>query len=386
LSCWIESETDLVAAESTTVAIDLSSVWDKRDVDPVAVAYSSVGWDRVARAEDGSTVILSLEPVDGSEAVQTLQQGLSGRSTWAWTPVGLATTVYRLSHFVVREGVTNETETLRALFDFSNNPYVRVDDATVIAAMSAETTVPFSIANDALHPWIPVSMSSSLGVKAQANASSTFDIVVSGSGVLTFDYALTGGAVTTSLDGAAAEALAAGEGSVSVSVSGRGRHVYRFSTTLGAEDAFTVLNVRWVESDVAYAKTRSALVCYDLRTGVRMPKRYQEMLPFVYSPTNFTGCVGADGTSLARVSVVQVTGDEEAGIASWTNAENEVAGTLKVLKASEAVEGAVEWKGATRGIWKATFEIRTGDDTVYVENAFFDLRKYHPSGMLVIIR
>ena len=383
---WIEQTTDFAAGESASAKIDLSDVWNKTDADPVAVAYSAVGWDRAERAADGSTVILLLEPANGSQSPTTLQSGLTGRSAWSWALAGLETTVYRLSHFVVREGVTNEAETLQAFFDFTDNPYMRIDDAKVTAAMSAETTLPFSIVNDEQHPWIPVSMSAPMGIKAPANASSSFDIVVDGSGALTFDYVLTGGAVLTSLDGATAETLATGEDSVSVSIPGRGRHVFRFLATLGAEDALTVLNVRWVETDVAYAKTRSALVCYDLRTGVRMPKRYQELLPFVYSPTNFTGCVGADETSFARVSVVQVTGDEEAGIESWTNAENEVAGTLKVLKASASVEGAVEWTGATRAIWKATFEIRTGGDTVYTENAFFDLRKYHPIGTLVIIR
>ena len=379
---------DVVVAESSAAPIILTAVWDKDDAAAVSIAYSSVGWGLTAREDDGSTVILSIEPVNASEPACALATDLSGRSTFSWTPGGLATTTYRLDHFVVREGVTNAAETLHAYFSFANNPYMRITDEQIIAAMTADSTLPFSIVNDGDNPWAPISLSARDGSAAPADASSVFDLVVDCEGTLSFEYKSSDAQVSMSLDGAVAETLdpAADWSSVTLTVAGRGRHVLRFTSTVGPQGTFALKNVRWIESDVDFVEAESDGFRVDLRPGVRMPKRYQELLPFVYSPTNFTGCAGADETSRARVSVVQVTGDEEAGIESWTNAENEVAGTLKVLKASASVEGAVEWTGATRAIRKATFEIRTGGDTVYTENAFFDLRKYHPIGMLVIIR
>ena len=59
------------------VSLDLSEVWDKRDLDEEPILWSSLGWEDVAEEEGGKTVTLQLVPLS-SGAGQTLGSGLKG--------------------------------------------------------------------------------------------------------------------------------------------------------------------------------------------------------------------------------------------------------------------------------------------------------------------
>lgn len=121
----------------------------------------------------------------------------------------------------------------------------------------------------------------------------------------------------------------------------------------------------------ACSKVQAApkVVKLDSRSGVRTVIGLSEIFPFAYSQTNFTGVAGADAQSRATVSVAQLSGEGE-DVSAWTQ---EVAGTRRVL-ISASGEGTVKWS-PTRGVWRAEFVIRNGDEVVHEESAFFDLRR-----------
>ena len=107
--------------------------------------------------------------------------------------------------------------------------------------------------------------------------------------------------------------------------------------------------------------------------GVRCVRERADILPVVYSPTNFTGIVETAEPTVARVRLVQLTGDEVAGVASWTNAVNEIVSTERILVGRTSAESSVAWR-AKSGVWKLTFDILTGDVVARSEYAIFDAR------------
>ena len=118
----------------------------------------------------------------------------------------------------------------------------------------------------------------------------------------------------------------------------------------------------------------------DLREGVRTPKRLAQVLPFQYSSTNWVGdVIGVSPTSVAKVAIVQLTGDDP-DVAKWTT---EVPGTAKVLKQGIG-DGEVPWN-AKKGVWRATFEILNGDKSIHEETAIFDLRNSTGNGLVIML-
>ena len=107
-----------------------------------------------------------------------------------------------------------------------------------------------------------------------------------------------------------------------------------------------------------------------------------EVLPFTYSSTNWIGdVVGVSAASVARVALVQLTGDDD-DVTTWT----EVPGTASVLVNDVVGEGekVARWNPKD-GVWKATFDILNGNSSIHQETAFFDLRSL-AKGMLIIFK
>lgn len=134
------------------------------------------------------------------------------------------------------------------------------------------------------------------------------------------------------------------------------------------------------EDDLIVKTDTADAVCADVRTDlqageVRTPKQLSHVLPFVYSPTNFTGTV--DGTS-SRVSVVRLAGDDP-DVTKWT----EVPKTARVLKTSTD-EGEVIWN-AKKGVWRASFEILDGETPKDTQIKVFDLREAVGNGTVLVV-
>lgn len=134
------------------------------------------------------------------------------------------------------------------------------------------------------------------------------------------------------------------------------------------------------EDDLIVKTDTADAVCADVRTDlqageVRTPKQLSHVLPFVYSPTNFTGSV--DGTS-SRVSIVRLKGDDP-DVTKWA----EVPKTAQVLKTS-ADEGEVIWN-AKKGVWRASFEILDGETPKDTQIKVFDLREAVGNGLMFMV-
>ena len=131
-----------------------------------------------------------------------------------------------------------------------------------------------------------------------------------------------------------------------------------------------------IAPDLFLASGARSDVRVDLQEGeVRMPKKFSHVLPFVYSPTNFTGTV--DGKS-SRVSIVQLEGTDP-DVTKWA----EVPGTWRKLKEATD-EGEVKWR-AKKGVWKATFEIFDGDKLKETQIKYFDLRNATGNGLVLFV-
>ena len=119
----------------------------------------------------------------------------------------------------------------------------------------------------------------------------------------------------------------------------------------------------------------------DLQKGVRTPKRLADVLPFVYSSTNWLGdVVNVSAESVARVTLVQLTGEGD-DVTTWTDV---VPNTFKEL-VKKPGEGEVKWR-ARKGVWKAAFDILNNDTSIRTEEAIFDLRNSIAPGLLIWVK
>ena len=370
-------------------ALDLSEVWDKRDLDDEPIAWSSLGWEDVAEAENGKTVTLRLVPLsEGAE--QTLGSGLNGHLQVAnWTPSGVTKQIYNVRHVVVGG---SPLETLNAYFSFENYDRVAPIEADVRAAIrSADGTGwDFGIMND-VENWWELAGGPGEGIVAPLGAS-TLAFTVVGRGNLCFDYVLAGGAWSVKVDGVEVRTLAAADWTgVELSVDGAlVTHVIEFATELSGGDFAGIRNVRWVDVDDCFGGGLAGGGAVDLRAGALVVRRQKELMPFAWSSTNFTGnalvkdagFVQIDPASVASVRVVQMTGDGD-DVSRWTA---EVTGTEKVLVAEKPGESAIKWRGVKQGVWKAELAIKTGGNVVHAETRVLDLRRYLGPGMTLILK
>ena len=374
-------------------ALDLSDVWDKRDLNDELILWSSLGWEHVAEPESGSgkTVTLRLIPPQGG-ASQTLATGLKGqRRTYFWTPEEVTGQVYNIRHSVIG-GSPLETD-LNAYFSFENCDQEAPSAADVHAAIRSDdgTGWEYGIANDTEN-WWTLTGGPGDGIAAP-QGESKFRIVVEGSGCFRFDYALAGGTWTVKVDGVVVRTMDAASDWTGVEFPVDGAlvaHVVEFVTELSGGDSAALKNVRWVDTDDCFGGGQGGAGAADLRVGVLVVRRANELLPFAWSSTNFTGnalvkntgFITIDPASLASVRVVQVTGAGE-DVSQWTT---EVAGTEKTLVAEKQGEGTVKWKGVKAGVWKAELVIKPPAGEVYRETRILDLRKYSAQGLVFFLK
>lgn len=364
------------SATKTAVELDLSSLWDRTDLSSVDVVYSADGWEKEA-PDSGRTVTLQLTPADGGAAVD-VAVNLDGRGTYVWTPENVERKKYVLKHLVKNGSAVVGGETLTAYFSFENAE-MRATEAEVRAAalgISQDCT----IANDADHPWQPIGGAGE-GIASPVDVASACSFQVNGQGTLCYEWALDAGVTSVTLDGESARSYEASSGwsEDAFSVTTEGEHVFAFSVT-AERGPFKLRNVRWVTSDAVYLLASSSKVSVDLRTGVRSLRKRVELLPFTYSSTNFVGITGATAEAIARVALVQITGEGE-DLAQWTD---EIPGSEIVLHA-EPGEGTVVWEGKS-GVWKATFDIMDeGGASIHEETAIFDMRKFE-RGLIIMLK
>ena len=373
-------------------ALDLSDVWDKRDLDCEPILWSSLGWADVAEEDGGKTVTLRLVQLsDGAE--QILGSGLKGhRQVTNWTPREVKKQIYNIRHIVVG-GSSLETD-LNAYFTFDNYEHLAPKEADVRAAIRSVdgTGWNFGIANDAEN-WWTLAGSQGEGIKAPSGTSK-FTFTVNGRGAFKFDYVLDGVTWTVKVDGRQVGQLDAASvpTSVELSLNGSGGvHTIEFITVLSDGASFaSVRNVRWDDADYRVGLGKSGACPVDLREGMLVVQRAAELMPFTWSSTNFTGSalvkgvgyVQIDPASVASVRVVRVTGEGE-DVACWTT---EVADTEKLLVAEKPGESTVKWRGVRRGVWKAELAISTGGAVVHAETRVLDLRCYDGPGLMLILK
>ncbi len=112
-----------------------------------------------------------------------------------------------------------------------------------------------------------------------------------------------------------------------LSFEGLRAHTVVFSTDLPSDGDFAALwNVRWVDEDWSSSAGAGSGTAVDLRTNdVLVVRRTNELMPFAWSSTNFTGnalvkntgFITIDPQSVVSVRVVRVTGVGD-DLSQWT--------------------------------------------------------------------
>ena len=368
-------------------ALDLSEAWDKRDLDDEPILWSSLGWEDAAEEESGKTVTLRLIPRSVGEAQDLMEPQAGFRQTFTWKPSEMTKQVYTIRH-VVSNGSPLETD-LKAYFSFENYDHVAPSELEVRAAIAAKDGSRYGIANDPGN-WWELAGGPGEGIEAP-RGESVLAFTVDGRGTFAFDYALKGGTWKVKVDGVEVRTMDAVDWTgVELPMDERlVAHVIEFVTELSDGDSAVLKNVRWVDADDCFGGGQGGGAAVDLREGVLVVRRANELMPFTWSSTNFTGnallkntgFVSIDPTSVVSVRVVQVTGEGE-DISQWAA---EVAGTEKTLVAEKQGEGTVNWKHVKPAVWKAELVIETGGIETYRETRILDLRNYAGPGLLLFV-
>lgn len=391
----------LVARATLSASVDCRLVYPvaKLEDEPTlqGLSYSAVGWD-FDPVDDGSrTVVLTALPgtlVDGvfvpdGGGEMSVMEAKTGKGTVDWQPSSVSKKVYQLKHTVRVGASTDGAACLYGYFDFTQCDSA-ASQVEVESAVLDEVTHKIVVAQDQDRPWQPIDFAlarSGIATDAEMEAgnetATTFSF--SGRGTLHYEYALGGGVLEIWSDGVKAAELTqvtAGWQPGTLSFSGSGAHevAFLYRAAVGATAALRM--VRWEEPQAAVcARARLSDVTMDLQEGVRTPKFLSDVLPFVYSSTNWIGgVVGVSAESVARVTVVKLDGTDP-DVRNWTE---EVPGTFRELRKA-AGEGEVKWR-ARVGVWKATFDIFNGDNGVYQEMSIFDLRGVRTQGLVISIR
>ena len=395
-------EDELAVSAVGVEALSVEHPFDLRPAFPVSsleddalkeLMYSAIGWELDPVSDSSRTVTITAKAgalengvftPDGSSAL-TVLPAREGRGTVDWQPVDISRKVYQLTHMVRGNGGADATAYLYGYFDFSKCE-VWASQAEVEEAVLGEVSHKIAVVQDEYWPWQPINVAvvrsgivtdEYLDSEEETTTAFTFN----GCGVLRYDYLLTGGKLEVVVDGAVVATFAevVDWTSSQLAFEDYGAHevVFRY-TAVGGGAVAAIRNV-WREEDDSTGLVQDALsdVRADLREGeVRTPKKFAHVLPFVYSPTNFTGTV--DGKS-SRVSIVQLTGDDP-DVTKWTT---EVRGTARTLKEA-ADEGEVKWR-AKKGVWRATFEIFDGETLKDTQIKYFDLREASGNGTVIFV-
>ena len=368
-------------------ALDLSDVWDRRNVADEPILWSSLGWEDVAEAESGKTVTLQLIPrLEGG--TQTLRSELTGhRQTYVWTPGEVTKQVYDIRHIVVGG---SPLETLNASFSFEHHDHLAPSEQAVRVAIAAKDGSRYRIVNDAEN-WWDLAGGPGEGIAAPQGVS-VFTFTVEGRGTFFFDYTLGGGSWIVKVDGVAVRTMDAATDWMCAELPMDERivtHVVEFVTELSNGDTAALKNVRWVDADDRFGGGQCSDGATDLREGVLVLRRPNDLMPFTWSSTNFTGntlvkntgFISIDPLSVVSVRVVQVTGAGD-DVSQWTM---EIADTETTLVAEQQGEGTVKWKHVKPGVWKAELVIKPPAGEAYRETRILDLRNYSGPGLVLFV-
>lgn len=397
-------EDELAVSAVGVEALSVEHPFDLRPAFPVSsleddalkgLMYSAIGWELDPVADPTRTVTITARAgtlVDGAftpdgTAEITVLPAATGEGTCDWTETAISKKVYRLTHTVKKGGVVDASAYLYGYLDFTHCAVHRASQADVEKAVLGEVTHKIAVVQDEYWPWQPINVAvvrsgivtdEYLDSEEETTTAFTFN----GCGVLRYDYLLTGGKLEVVVDGAVVATFAevVDWTSSQLAFEDYGAHevVFRY-TAVGGGAVAAIRNV-WREEDDSTGLAQDALsdVRADLQAGeVRTPKKFAHVLPFVYSPTNFTGTV--DGKS-SRVSIVQLTGDDP-DVTKWTT---EVRGTARTLKKATD-EGEVKWR-AKKGVWRATFEIFDGETLKDTQIKYFDLREASGNGIIIFVK
>ena len=383
---------------------------DLRNVFPVAnlkndpalkgLMYSAIGWERNAVEDALSTVSITARSgtlakngtfmPDGTAGV-TVLPATGGRGQFDWKPPPeISTNLYQLTHSVQKNGVADAGMILYGYLDFTNCDMERASQKDVEAAVLGEFTNGIAVTQDADSPWQPIDpatvRSGLMTDDRQDQGEETMTaFAFVGRGVLHYDYAISGGVLKVFADGECIATFAdptADWVTCQVPFSDYDVHECEFRYVADGRGVASIRNVRWESDESGFcAEDVSQSVCADLREGVRRPRRLADVLPFEYSSTNWIGdVVGVSSTSVAKVTIVQLTGTDP-DVRNWTE---EVPNTFKEL-VKKVGEGQINWR-PKKGVWKATFVILNGDDGVHTETAVFDLRESSGMGLMLILK
>ena len=404
VAAGIEERELVVSSDLQDAVVVLSQ--DFRTVFPVAklqgesalqgLMYSAVGWELEETADPSRTVTVTAQAgrltgegtfsPDGSEAILVLP-ARTGRGTTDWKATdGIQKKVYQLAHTVKKNGDVDAAACLFGYLDFTHCATDFATQEEVEAAVLGSITHKIAVTQDEVWPWQPIDLTvvrsgivTDEGLEPEAETETIFDF--KGRGVLHYEYDLSGGELVVIADDKVVATFAEPKADFvpcHVSFDGYGAHEVSFVYTAVGGAVAAIRNVRWEVQDESSRTTGAGEeIRVDLQEGeVRTPKKFAHVLPFVYSPTNFTGTV--DGKS-SRVSIVRLEGTDP-DVTKWTT---EVPGTARVLKEATD-EGEVKWR-AKKGVWKATFEIFDGDKLKETQIKYFDLRNANGNGLVLFV-
>ena len=410
----LSAAADYVREDELTVVIDRSVVFDAtessdyeamdlRTTFPVAsledkalkgLMYSVNGWERTGAVDasrtatimaQAGTLVNGVFTPDGSAEV-TVGAALTGEGTVDWALTEISKKVYQLTHTVRKGGAVDAAGTCVGYLDFTHCVSY-ASQADVEAAVLGAITHKIAVIQDEYWPWQPIdttAVRSGLvtdGEWLEPGEETATTFTFKGRGVLRYEYSLSGGELAVIADGEIVSVFTEATTdwmACQVSFEGYGAHEVSFAyTAVGGGKVAAIRNVRWEVLDESSRTTgEGADIRVDLQEGeVRTPKKFSHVLPFVYSPTNFTGTV--DGKS-SRVSIVQLEGTDP-DVTKWA----EVPETWRKLKEATD-EGEVKWR-AKKGVWKATFEIFDGPTLKDTQIKYFDLRNATGNGTVLII-
>lgn len=390
---------DDLREEDLTVSVDRSygekRAWfDGRTVIPVSnpeddlalqgITYSASGWALDASGGSVRTVKITARPglfVDGvftvlGDEVQVLAE-TSGEGRFDWEPTGVTKKIYQLVH-TVREGdAVVDAEVLYGFLDFTHST-IRASQEEVELAVLGVDARPVVVVQDDEFPWQPIDASVfGSGIETDAalvpNSETTTAFLFRGCGTLVCEYALNGGTLAVLVDDELHEVLPVTTGwqSLAIPISDYGDHEVSFVYAAAGGGRTAALRDVRIKGSMGMLKD----VRLDLRGGVRTAQRKKEVLPFTHSPTNWIGDI--QGTSV-RVTITKMTGTDP-DVRQWVPQN---ANPVKLYEGPD--EGSVQWS-PRKGVWKAALDILNGDKSVYREEALFDLRELHGSGLIFMV-
>ena len=396
-----EDETGLVIEldrqESVEVECDLRTVFPvaklKNEPALQGFGYSARGWcldvpiedpDRTAEivAEPGVLANGVFTPEGAAVVVMSATEG----EGWIdWQPSSVEKGMYRLTHTARVRGTGDGQATCYGYLDFTQCADSRATQEQVEVAALDGVSHMIALTQDEEFPWQPIEMSvAGAGIATDAQlVSETTTTVFSfkGHGTFHYEYVLSGGSLEVRADGVPVETLqVSGWQMRTVQFEGFGAHTVAFVHVAAKGGRAGLRSVRWEEEDDAVRLWGEENdVRMDLRHGIRTAKCADEILPFVYSSTNWIGVAGATAGSKARVTIMQMSGTGP-DVTNWTDV---VSGSFKEL-VNKNGEGEKKWR-PRKGVWKATFDILNDETSIYSADAWFDLRKTSMPGFALII-